>query len=322
MKLTKGKVIGAAAVVAVLVFAFWYGGNAPGLQGWTVGRPAAAATATPPAAGTATPAPESAPPETRSPAPTGAPLPAETAQPVETPLPEETKPPVETPAPTEGLAARPGGTEGGFSADEKVAAAAAIAAASGGGSSPGVEKGDADYSAAQGMVLDPATGKDRYLTDPVPEGKPLPVEPQNAAISDTAYTCTLSVRCDTILDNIDWLDPEKVELVPADGVIFPATQVTFYEGESVFNVLQREMKKARIHMEFVDTPIYNSAYIEGINNLYEFDCGELSGWMYKVNDWFPNYGCSRYGLKDGDVVEWVYTCDLGVDVGGFYSTGG
>jgi hypothetical protein len=43
--------------------------------------------------------------------------------------------------------------------------------------------------------------------------------------------------------------------------------------------------------------------------------------MYKVNGWFPNYGCSRYGLKDGDVICWVYTCDLGKDIGGGYSTG-
>ncbi len=93
-------------------------------------------------------------------------------------------------------------------------------------------------------------------------------------------------------------------------------EVVFYEGESVFNVLLREMKKNKIYFEFVNTPIYNSAYIEGIANLYEFDCGELSGWMYKVNGWFPNYGCSRYALKQGDKVEWVYTCDLGNDVGG------
>ena len=78
------------------------------------------------------------------------------------------------------------------------------------------------------------------------------------------------------------------------------------------------MKRNKIHMEFVNTPIYNSAYIEGIANLYEFDCGELSGWMYKVNGWFPNYGCSRYQLKDGDRVECVYSCDLGADVGGNY----
>jgi hypothetical protein len=167
--------------------------------------------------------------------------------------------------------------------------------------------------------IDPKTGKDKYLTEPVPSGKPQPVEPQNIKISDKAMTATMSVTCLTILDNMKLLDKEKVELVPKDGVIFPATKVTFYEGESVFNVLQREMKKHKIHMEFVNTPIYNSAYIEGINNLYEFDVGELSGWMFKVNGWFPNYGSSRYQLKEGDVIEWVYTCDLGRDVGDTYN---
>ena len=189
------------------------------------------------------------------------------------------------------------------------------------GSSEGVYEGSDEYSESQGMNFDPETGKDQYLTDPVPEGKPIPVEPENAVITSNKLTCTLSVRCDTILDNMDLLDEEKWELVPEDGVILTPTKVVFYDGESVFNVLQREMKKNQIHMEFVNTPMYNSAYIEGINNLYEFDVGELSGWMYKVNGWFPNYGCSRYQLKDGDIIEWVYTCDLGKDVGGYYAVG-
>ena len=177
------------------------------------------------------------------------------------------------------------------------------------------------YEEINGMLIDTGTGKDKYLTDPVPEGKPAPVEPENVEIGDTAYTCTLSISCATILDNLDLCDPEKVELVPADGWILQPMTVTFYEGESVFNVLQRTCKQQKIHMEFSNTPIYNSAYIEGIHNLYEFDVGNLSGWMYKVNGWFPNYGCSRYQLKDGDVIEWVYTCDLGYDVGGGYATG-
>ena len=202
-----------------------------------------------------------------------------------------------------------------MTAQEKVAAAAELA----GTSSEGVEAGDQDYSQQQGMEIDPSTGKDKYLTDPVPEGKPVPVEPQDVTISDVAHTCTISISCASILDNMDWLDPEKVELVPEDGWILPAETVTFYEGESVFNVLQRVCKQKKIHMEFKNTPMYNSAYIEGIHNLYEFDCGELSGWMYKVNDWFPNYGCSRYQLKEGDVIEWVYTCNLGIDVGGHYA---
>ena len=161
-------------------------------------------------------------------------------------------------------------------------------------------------------------GQDQYHTDPIPEGKPKPVEPQNAKVTDKKMHCTLSIECSTILDNMKDLDEEKIELVPEDGIIFAKKEDEFKEGESVFDVLKRETKDNKIHMEFVDTPMYNSAYIEGINNLYEFDCGNLSGWMYKVNDWFPNYGCSRYQLKDGDVVEWVYTCDLGRDVGGYF----
>ncbi len=133
---------------------------------------------------------------------------------------------------------------------------------------------------------------------------------------DGEHTCTLSVRCDKILDNMSLMNSNKKEIVPSDGVIYKEKTVTFYEGESVFNLLVREMKQNKIHLEFVNTPIYNSAYIEGIANIYEFDCGELSGWMYSVNGVFPNYGCSRYELKDGDRVEWIYTCDLGNDIGG------
>ena len=132
--------------------------------------------------------------------------------------------------------------------------------------------------------------------------------------------CTISVRCDEILKNMDSLDPEKIELVPQSGIILPETKAFFNSGENVFNILQRELKRAKIHLEFVTTPMYNSVYIEGINNLYEFDCGENSGWMYKVNGDFPKYGCSNYTVRDKDVIEWVYTCDLGRDVGGFYAS--
>ena len=188
--------------------------------------------------------------------------------------------------------------------------------------SPSFAQADIDYSESQGMELDPKTKLDKYNTEPVPEGKPLPVEPENATVTDQEFHCTFSISCATILDNMDKCDKNKRELVPEDGWILPPTEVKFYEGESVFQVLKRTCKQKGIHMEFENTPIYNSAYIEGVNNLYEFDVGELSGWMYSVNGWYPNYGCSRYALKDGDNVEWRYTCDLGYDVGGGYAVGG
>jgi hypothetical protein len=164
------------------------------------------------------------------------------------------------------------------------------------------------------MEIEPGADKDKYLTDPAPQGKPLPVEPQDVSAGDGSFSVTLSVRCDMILRNMNLLNKEKHELIPEDGVILPSATVTAYEGESVFNVLHRTMKQAGIHLTFRNTPIYNSAYIEDINNLYEFDVGELSGWMYCVNGWYPNYGCSRYQLKPDDVIEWNYTCDLGRDL--------
>lgn len=279
-KANKWKVLLPVIAAAVLALAFWYGGSAPGLQGWTAGEP---------------PAP--------APSQTASPLPSETAQATAavavTDVPHSPPPSVEpssTPTPSAEPSASPTPSP-----------------------TPSAEPTPA--AAESGMEINPDTGKDQYLTDPVPEGRPIPVEPQDVTISDAAHTCTISISCATILDHMDWLDGEKEELVPQDGVILPPTAVTFYEGESVFNVLQRTCKQNKIHLEFANTPLYNSAYIEGIHNLYEFDCGELSGWMYKVNDWFPNYGCSRYGLQEGDTVEWVFSCDLGEDVGGGYATG-
>ena len=134
--------------------------------------------------------------------------------------------------------------------------------------------------------------------------------PEVSEAPEPVTTCTLSVTCEDLLDNMDKLKEEKRQLVPSDGVIFAAQTVEFSEGESVFDVILREMKKNKIHFEFVKTPLYDSAYIEGIGNLYEFDCGRHSGWMYKVNGENPTYGCSNYMLKNGDKIEFYYNCDI------------
>lgn len=131
-------------------------------------------------------------------------------------------------------------------------------------------------------------------------------------------TCTISIDCKTILDHLDKLRSSKTDYVPSDGWILYTSTVEFEEGDTVFDVLKRVTKAAKIQMESKWTPMYNSYYVEGINQLYEFDCGDQSGWMYSVNGWYPNYGCSSYELKDGDKIEWRYTCDLGSDVGDKY----
>ena len=139
-----------------------------------------------------------------------------------------------------------------------------------------------------------------------------PAEPEETAAS----TCTVSISCAVLLEHLDQLEAGVRELVPGDGVLLAPTAVEIQEGDSVFDLLQRACREAGIHMEYQDTPGYGSAYVEGIGNLYEFDGGALSGWMYRVNGTFPNKGCSAVAAAPGDRVEWVYTCDLGRDVGG------
>lgn len=159
---------------------------------------------------------------------------------------------------------------------------------------------------------------DAYRTESVPEGKPQPQEPQEQTITPEKHTCTFSVSCVSALAQKDSLSDSVKEVLPDDGVILVPLSLSFNEGESVFDILARVCREQHIHMEYTNTPIYNSTYIEGIGNLYEFDCGAGSGWMYRVNGWFPNYGSSRYAVKDGDVIEWLYTCNLGRDIGGDY----
>lgn len=142
--------------------------------------------------------------------------------------------------------------------------------------------------------------------------------PENRLVQDenSANLCTITIRCDTILDNADKLDAAKAPYVPEDGEILPLTTVEFMEGETVFDVLKRVCEAADLQIEYSWTPLYDSYYVEGINHLYEFDCGFESGWMYEVNDGFPNYGSSAYEVKPGDKIEWKYTCTgLGTDIG-------
>lgn len=137
-------------------------------------------------------------------------------------------------------------------------------------------------------------------------------------------TVTIAIRVDTLLQHWDLLDPalQSEKYVPKSGVILkPTTYELLSENDTVWDILQRATKEHKIQMEYqgANENIYSSVYIEGINHLYEFSAGELSGWMYNVNGVYPNYGCSQYVLQDGDVIEWHYTVDLGRDLGHYWA---
>lgn len=114
-------------------------------------------------------------------------------------------------------------------------------------------------------------------------------------------TVTLSIRCDKVAG--------REEHIPENGVILDTTELTVSEGDTVYSVLLEAAKANKIQLES-----NGSAYISGINYLYEFDYGDLSGWVYTVNGERASVGAGEYKLKDGDVIEWHYTLELGNDL--------
>jgi|GEM_PF-4269882 len=92
--------------------------------------------------------------------------------------------------------------------------------------------------------------------------------------------------------------------------ILPQTNVPLQMGESVFALLQRETRARRIHMEHTGSAALGTVYIRGINNLYEFDHGELSGWKFRVNGEFVSVGVCRWQPRPNDVIELIYVTDF------------
>lgn len=173
--------------------------------------------------------------------------------------------------------------------------------------------GSGSHSGSSGNSGSSSSGSDGSSSHPpVVSDDPEPSGGNTTA--ETKNQCTIAIDCKTILNNTEKLNTAKKSFVPSDGVILATTTVTFNEGDSVFDVLKKVTREKGIQMEFEESPMYGSVYVEGIANLYEFDCGDLSGWEYCVNDWYPNYGCSNYVLENGDVILWRFTCNLGKDL--------
>lgn len=121
---------------------------------------------------------------------------------------------------------------------------------------------------------------------------------------------TFSIRCDVVADKSD------LEYIPKDGVILDKTKFDISEMDSVYSILLEATRAYKIHLDTKGAGMSSDkmVYVRGINYLYEFDFGDLSGWIYRVNKETASVDCSAYILSDGDEIEWIYTLELGNDI--------
>lgn len=100
---------------------------------------------------------------------------------------------------------------------------------------------------------------------------------------------------------------------PDIGTIMETIEVDIGDSKTVLDVLKKAARSQKMQMEYTGSGA--TAYVQGIDNLYEFDKGSGSGWMYSVNGKFPNRSAGNWPLNPGDDIRWLYTEDLGKDLG-------
>ena len=127
---------------------------------------------------------------------------------------------------------------------------------------------------------------------------------------NAAGKVSMTIRCDTIADQ---QDSEYAEHIPEDGVILETTDFEFAEGDSVYTILTDAARTFGIQTDSRGG-FTGMVYVAGINYLYEYQFGDLSGWIYHVNGVAPSVGCGEYIVKDGDRIEWLYTLEVGNDL--------
>ena len=130
---------------------------------------------------------------------------------------------------------------------------------------------------------------------------------------------TFSADCKSVLGRMDTIDPSvnQPSVIPPDGVVIAECTLSLPEGSSAFDALITAARQQQVRVDYTGSSW--GTYVRSIGYISEFGFGELSGWMYRVNGEFPQVYAGEFTLHEGDVVEFVYTCDLGGDVGDSYN---
>ncbi|MBR5337674.1 MAG: DUF4430 domain-containing protein [Lachnospiraceae bacterium] len=138
-------------------------------------------------------------------------------------------------------------------------------------------------------------------------------EDNNGNKDPNKVNCSIQISCANLVD-YDGLSSSKKAYVPGDGMILKKTTMSVDKGSTVFDVLKQICQEKGVHLASKYVPTFDSYYIEGINHIFEYDAGPMSGWIYKVNGVTPNYGASSYVVSEGDEIVWGYSINGTDDV--------
>lgn len=133
---------------------------------------------------------------------------------------------------------------------------------------------------------------------------------QNTRPAGRIISCTIEIRCDNATARKDSITNQGIrDSIPDDGTILEVTTYTGKEGFTVYDVLAAVTAAHNPVIPIVANA--DRSYVSSINNLSENNVGPTSGWTYRVNGVLPMMAANQYKVKDGDVIKWIYVCQLG-----------
>ena len=91
------------------------------------------------------------------------------------------------------------------------------------------------------------------------------------------------------------------------GIILSDYSVSINEATNVFDATFIACRENEILMS--SRGLSGTRYIEGIADLYEFDYGPASGWVFYVNEISSTKSSGVYELNEGDEIRWEYVIE-------------
>lgn len=122
-------------------------------------------------------------------------------------------------------------------------------------------------------------------------------------------SCSIEVDCTQAIESGKLSDAKRMTL-PANGKVIAKRDVLFAKGESVFDVLVRELQNDKIQVHIINGDTKNNKYIKAISNLYQLEENDYSGWSYYVNGELPMVSAAEYELSEGDEILFKFIEDF------------
>ena len=105
---------------------------------------------------------------------------------------------------------------------------------------------------------------------------------------------TVSIDVSKIFDHEADLNKDKADFVPEDGMILKKVTVVIGKDSNALDQLREACEDNDVQIEVSESQY--GKFVDGLGQIYSGDCGEWSGWMFKVNG------------------KWVFVCDYNTDM--------